>query len=139
MDRSQSSARGNNTSLIGRLSEKLKYKNENFTSKISLTLDDVNILLNELQVYQLELEMQNDELKTSYQTLDRERAKFVGLFDLAPVGYFILDYLGIVEEANQNGVDLLNIARQTILYKRFQSFISSQSWEDFYNFLHRMQ
>ena len=139
MDKSQSSARENNTLLIGRLSEKLKYKNENFSSKISLTIDDVNILLNELQVYQLELEMQNDELKTSYLTLDRERAKFVGLFDLAPVGYFILDYLGIVEEANQNGIDLLNIARQTILHQRFQSFISPQSWEDFYNFLHRMQ
>lgn len=139
MDRSQSSSREINTSLIGRLSEKLKHKNDNFTSKISLTLDDVNILLNELQVYQLELEMQNDELKTSYQTLDRERAKFVGLFDLAPVGYFILDYLGIVEEANQNGVDLLNVARHTVLHQRFQSFISPQSWEDFYNFLYRMQ
>ena len=139
MDRRQGSSRENSTSLIGRLSEKLKYKNENFSSKISLTLDDVNILLNELQVYQLELEMQNDELKTSYLTLDRERAKFVGLFDLAPVGYFILDYLGIVEEANQNGIDLLNIARHTVLQKRFQSFISPQSWEDFYNFLHRMQ
>ncbi|AMP99247.1 Putative signal transduction histidine kinase [Pedobacter cryoconitis] len=139
MDKSQSSATQNNTSLIWRLSEKLKYKNENFSSKISLTIDDVNILLNELQVYQLELEMQNDELKTSYLTLDQERAKFVGLFDLAPVGYFILDYLGVVEEANQNGIDLLNITRQTILYQRFQSFISPQSWEDFYNFLHRMQ
>lgn len=139
MDRSQSSSREINTSLIGRLSEKLKHKNDNFTSKISLTLDDVNILLNELQVYQLELEMQNDELKTSYLTLDRERAKFVGLFDLAPVGYFILDYLGVVEEANQNGIDLLNVARHTVLHQRFQSFISPQSWEDFYNFLYRMQ
>ncbi|MBB5644485.1 PAS domain-containing protein [Pedobacter cryoconitis] len=139
MDSSQSSSGEINTSLIGRLSEKLKYKNDNFSSKINLTLDDVNILLNELQVYQLELEMQNDELKTSYLTLDRERAKFVGLFDLAPVGYFILNYLGVVEEANQNGIDLLNVARQTVRHQRFQSFISPQSWEDFYNFLHRMQ
>jgi len=101
--------------------------------------DEINILLNELQVYQLELEMQNDELKASYATLDQERAKFVGLYDLAPVGYFILDYLGVVEEANQNGVDLLKMSKQTIIRRRFQSFIAPYSWQDFYNFLHRMQ
>lgn len=110
-----------------------------FHKNTTLSSDEINVLLNELQVYQLELEMQNDELKASYTTLDQERAKFVGLYDLAPVGYFILDYLGIVEEANQNGVDLLNMSKHTILHKRFQSFIAPQSWEDFYNFLHRMQ
>jgi signal transduction histidine kinase len=104
-----------------------------------LSKEEINILLNELQVYQLELEMQNDELKASYTTLDQERAKFVGLYDLAPVGYFILDYLGVVEEANQNGVDLLNMSKQTIIRRRFQSFIAPHSWQDFYNFLHRMQ
>lgn len=108
-------------------------------NNINLSPDQINVLLNELQVYQLELEMQNDELKTSYATLDQERAKFVGLYDLAPVGYFILDYLGIIEEANQNGVDLLSMSKHTIIQRRFQSFIAAQSWEDFYNFLHRMQ
>jgi signal transduction histidine kinase len=139
VDKSQSSRREDNISLISKISGKLKYRNEVFSDSANLTPDDINILLNELQVYQLELEMQNDELKTSYLTLDQERAKFVGLYNLAPVSYFILDYLGIVEEANENGVDLLNISRQTILHKRFQSFISPQSWDDFYNFLHRMQ
>ena len=139
MDKSQNSARGPQTSLINSLSGKLNYKNDIFSPPRQLTPDDINVLLNELQVYQLELEMQNDELKASYLTLDQERAKFVGLYDLAPVGYFILDYLGIVEEANQNGIDLLNISKQAILHRRFQSFISPKSWEDFYNFLHRMQ
>ncbi|MBB5634851.1 PAS domain S-box-containing protein [Pedobacter cryoconitis] len=137
MDKGQGSEQENSTSLTGKRSGKIKHKN--FSAKKNLTPDDVNILLNELQVYQLELERQNDELKNSYLILDQEKAKFVGLYNLAPVSYFILDYLGIVEEANQNGVDLLNISRQTILNKRFQSFISPQSWEDFYNFLHRMQ
>lgn len=125
---------------MNRTQRSLKNKNiDAFSSGASLSNEEINVLLNELQVYQLELEMQNDELKTSYETLDQERAKFVGLYDLAPVGYFILDYLGIVEEANQNGVDLLNVSKQTILRRRFQSFISPQSWEDFYAFLHKMQ
>lgn len=112
---------------------------KNVSAEVNLTADEINVLLNELQVYQLELEMQNDELKSSYSTLERERAKFVGLYDLAPVGYFILDYLGMVEEANQNGVDLLNSSKSAILYKRFQSFIAPKSWEQFYAFLHKMQ
>lgn len=116
-----------------------KEKNSPVSAHTNLSAEEINILLNELQVYQLELEMQNDELKASYATLDQERAKFVGLYDLAPVGYFILDYLGVVEEANQNGVDLLNMSKQTILRRRFQSFIAPHSWQDFYNFLHRMQ
>jgi len=128
-----------NKSFVKKTISRLNPKDRLLTNDTNLTTDEVNILLNELQVYQLELEMQNDELKASYQTLDRERSKFVGLYDLAPVGYFIMDYLGLVEEANQNGVDLLEVSKQTIIGRRFQSFIAPRSWEDFYNFLHRMQ
>ena len=101
--------------------------------------EDINLLLNELQVFQLKLEMQNEELKSSYQTLETERAKFAGLFDLAPVGYFILDYFGVVEEVNQAGVDLLNTSKNRIISKRFQSFIAVESYENFFSFLHKMQ
>lgn len=139
MNKSQRAFKGKARDLINENLNSPVHHNEKFPGNAALNTDEVNILLNELQVYQLELEMQNDELKASYATLDTERAKFVGLYDLAPVGYFILDYLGIVEEANQNGVDLLNMSKQTILRRRFQSFIAPQSWEDFYNFLHRMQ
>ncbi|TDQ11814.1 PAS domain S-box-containing protein [Pedobacter metabolipauper] len=97
------------------------------------------VLLGELQIFQLELEMQNDELSASHLMLENERARFAGFFDLAPVGYFILDHLGIVEEANQTGADLLCISKNDILYKRFQALIDSAAWEIFYTFLHRMQ
>jgi signal transduction histidine kinase len=124
---------------VNRLHQSARDKIKRNFADTNLSTEEVNILLNELQVYQLELEMQNDELKASYLALDREKAKFVGLYDLAPVGYFILDYLGVIDETNQNGVDLLKISKQTILRKRFQSFIAPRSWDDFYNFLHRMQ
>ncbi|WP_158799643.1 PAS domain-containing protein [Pedobacter sp. L105] len=139
MNKDQNSAKDKNSILVNKPAGRWLRHKESFPENTNLSADEINILLNELQVYQLELEMQNDELKASYLTIDQERAKFVGLYDLAPVGYFILDYLGIVEEANQNGVDLLNISKQTILRRRFQSFIAPPSWEDFYNFLHRMQ
>lgn len=138
MENNKKSGKSKITSFLKSYSSTLS-KSENSSGESNLSGEEINILMNELQVYQLELEMQNDELKASYLTLDEERAKFVGLYDLAPVGYFILDYLGVVEEANQNGVDLLNSSKKAILYKRFQSFIAPQSWENFYNFLRKMQ
>src|SRR5690606_26532789 len=52
--------------------------------------EDISALLNELNVYQFELEMQNDELKASYDALDAERVRFADLYDFAPVSYFIV-------------------------------------------------
>jgi PAS domain S-box-containing protein len=105
----------------------------------NITDHELGVLLSELQVFQLELEMQNEELTASHSLLENEKSRFAGFFNLAPVGYFILDHLGIVEEANQTGADLLNIPRQNILNQRFQSFIDPEAWEQFYHFLHKMQ
>lgn len=99
----------------------------------------VAALLGELQVAQLELEMQNDELSISAQMLETERSRFVSFFNLAPVGYFILDEFGQVIEANQVGTDLLRVSKRDILNKGFQIFIAPVDWENFYSFLHKMQ
>lgn len=104
-----------------------------------VTNKELSMLFGELEIFQLELEMQNDELSASYQLLETERSKFAGFFNMAPVGYFILDELGVVEEANQTGADLLKISKTEILSKRFQSFIRPEMWEHFYAFLHKMQ
>lgn len=107
--------------------------------KEGITDQELAELLGELEIFQLELEMQNDELSESYQLLESERAKFAGLFNLAPVGYFILDHIGIIEEANQTGSDLLGQVKTNLREKLFQSYISPNHWELFYSFLHKLQ
>lgn len=110
----------------------------------SLSLDkqishhELEVLLEELQIFQLELEMQNDELSNSYQMLELERTKFVDFFNLAPVGYFIVDHIGLVEEANQTGADMLDMQKSKIIGKKFQSFFAPQELEVFYGFVHQM-
>ena len=136
-DWNEYSKRGSSTS-IGKQAEKVLRKFD-ATADGSISREEVRVLLNELQVFRLELEMQNDELKVSYQSLDEERAKFVSLYDLAPVGYFILDYLGHITDVNERGIDLLRMPKESVVNKRFQSFIASESWEDFYSFLHKIQ
>jgi PAS domain S-box-containing protein len=105
----------------------------------NITDHEISVLLNELQIFQLELEMQNDELKASYQMLEAERAKLSGFFNQAPVGYFILDNLGLVEEANQTGADLLQVSKSDLLGVKFQNFIISDDFQAFYDFLYKIQ
>jgi PAS domain S-box-containing protein len=122
--------------LLSQRIESSKASSENAENNISG--HEISILLNELQIFQLELEMQNEELKVSFQMLEAERAKLAGFFNQAPVGYFILDSIGFVREANQTGADLLKISRSLLLRQRFQSFFTGQDLSEFSDFLDRI-
>lgn len=78
------------------------------------------------------------ELKSSNEDLEIQQIKFAGLYDLAPVGYFSLDSFGIIYEANSTGLLMLNITKSMILRQRFQSFISPEGIEVFYNLIKRI-
>lgn len=99
----------------------------------------IAILLGELQIAELKMELQNDELSLSAKLLKSEREKFAGFFNLAPFGYFILDQFGIVCEANQVGLALLNTTKNSLMAEKFQNFVVPEHWERFYSFLHLMQ
>jgi two-component sensor histidine kinase len=89
-------------------------------------------LLHELQVYQAELEIQNEELRRT----ERERAKlqhkYEDLYQHAPCGYVTLNNIGQLSRNNLKAAELLKLKDNDILVKSFQDYIRS-GWQDHFN------
>lgn len=98
----------------------------------------VRELFHELEVHQVELEMQNDELTIAHHETEAEKLKFKELFDLAPTGYFILDSVGIINDVNASGAQLLRRTTSNIRHQRFVNFVYGNDTTVFYALLKRM-
>jgi PAS domain S-box-containing protein len=94
--------------------------------------EDIQQLIHELQVHQIELEIQNDELRRAQLNLAEVRDKYVELYDFAPVGYFTLDKKGLVEEVNLTGANLLDVDRRSLINSSFTRFIAADFQDSFY-------
>jgi PAS domain S-box-containing protein len=118
-------------------SEKLNLKTDEILSYIQekshedLHDKDVEELINELQLYQAELEIQIEELKQTQNSLEESRRQYFELYNLAPVGYFTLTAMGIIEEVNLTGADMLGVNRRMLKGARMASFIHSSSRDQF--------
>jgi diguanylate cyclase (GGDEF)-like protein/PAS domain S-box-containing protein len=93
----------------------------------ALSPDEVRHTLHELQVHQIELDMQNEELRRAQVELNTVRARYYNLFDQAPVGYCTLSEPGIILESNLTVVRMLDVTRSELINQPFSRFIF---WED---------
>lgn len=86
---------------------------------------EVQKLLHELQVHQIELELQNDELRRSERTYQALYERYVELYDSSPSGYVILDADQFVTEANSTILGMLQVSRTDITTRRFEQYLES--------------
>ncbi|WP_313834280.1 PAS domain S-box protein [Candidatus Nitronereus thalassa] len=86
--------------------------------------EDIQTLIHELQVHQIELEMQNEELRRTQLELETARDRYSDLYDFAPVGFLTLDSTGTVLEANLTASHLLGTKRSFIIGSRLDRFFS---------------
>ena len=81
-------------------------------------------LVHELQVHQIELEMQNEELKRAKLETEDALAKYSDLYDFAPIGLFAIDLQGLIREVNLAGAALLGIERRNLMNRHFRLFVA---------------
>jgi two-component system cell cycle sensor histidine kinase/response regulator CckA len=101
----------------------------------NLSPEDMRRMLHELRVHQIELEMQNEELRRAQAELDAARARYFDLYDLAPVGYCTLSDKGLILEANLPAATLLGVARGVLVKQPMSQFVCEKDQDIYY--LHR--
>jgi PAS domain S-box-containing protein len=84
---------------------------------------DLKKLVQELGTHQIELEMQNEELRRAQSELEASRRKYADLHDFSPMGYFTFDKSGLVREVNHTGAEMLGMEKRLLIGKPFQSCI----------------
>jgi signal transduction histidine kinase len=99
---------------------------------------DLPRLVHELEVHQIELEMQNEELRRSRLELEDALRRYTELFDFAPIGYVVVDHDGVVSAINLAGAHMLGGERQTLAGSRFIGFVEPRHHTLFRTFLMRV-
>ena len=89
-------------------------------------------LIHELQVHQIELKMQNEELRRIQRELEETRDRYSHLYNFAPIGYFALNQKGLIDEANLTIASMLGLDRSALIGQPFTRFILKDDQDTFY-------
>jgi len=102
---------------------------------LDLSPEQVSNLVQELRTHQIQLELQNEELRMAQVDLAESRDRYSNLYDFAPVGYVTVSEKDLILEANLTLAVTLGVERGCLLKKPFTKFIVSED-QDIYH-LHR--
>jgi len=127
--------------LLGEHRDNIRKQAEAMLSKSGTDLKlmssaDIEALLFEFQVHQIELELQNEELKRAHQELSASRDGFVRIYNLSPVAFLTLNEQGIIQNANMAAAQLLGCSKEALVDKKLGKFIHPSDRDNYYFFLH---
>jgi chemotaxis family two-component system sensor kinase Cph1 len=93
---------------------------------------DIARLIHELRVHQIELKMQNDELRRIQAELEETKNLYVHLYDFAPTAYFSVNEQGVVTAANLTAAALLGRMRSALVGGMFSRLIRNEDQDIWY-------
>jgi PAS domain S-box-containing protein len=127
------------TDLRRKAEERLATVMSSFPEK---SVEDMQALVHDLHVHQIELTLQNEELRSTQAELEASRQnyadlyqKYANLYDVAPVGYCTLDESGCIQDINLTAATQLGIERAALLNTRLYQYILEEDRDTF--FLHQ--
>ena len=95
----------------------------------ALSPEEVQRLVHELEVHQIELEMQNRQLREAQEQLEASRDRYADLYDFAPLGYASLDAGGSIREINLTAAAMLGTERAGLIGKTLVRFVAEMDRE----------
>ena len=101
----------------------------------AMSPEDCVRLIHELRVHQVELEMQNEELRRVQTELDESLDQYADLYDFAPVGYLTLNKESRILATNQTAASLLGVDPVRLLNYHFGHFLAPADRQPFQGLL----
>ncbi len=123
---------GEISDLRGRAERRLQERFPAPEALLNLTGEEVKVLVHELQVYQIELEVQNEELRRAQTELEMLKDKYLDLYDFAPAGYVTVGETGLILEANLTACRLLGVERKSLINRPFSRFVCPEDQDKYY-------
>src|SRR3990167_4051820 len=103
-----------------------------------LTPEAMQQALHELRVHQIELEMQNEELRQAQARIEDAKERYFDLYDLAPIGYLTLSMQVSILQANLTSTHLLEVIRAELIKQPITGFIYRDDQDIFYQLRKRL-
>jgi PAS domain S-box-containing protein len=93
---------------------------------------EIQRLVHELHVHQIELEIQDEDLRCAQVELEASRARFVDLYDFAPVGYLTVSEAGLIVEANLTAATATGVSRSELVGRPLTRLILPEDQDIYY-------
>jgi len=94
-------------------------------------------IIHELRVHQIELEMQNEELRRSQEDLNASSSRYFDLYDLAPVGYMTFSENNLIQEINLTAASMLGVTRSSLIKKGISQILPETERDVFFRLLEK--
>ena len=104
----------------------------------ALSPEDLQRTVHELAVYQIELEVQNEDLRRAQARIAAAQERYLDLYERAPIGYCTVSEPGLIREANLTAARLLGLARGALIHQPISRFICREDQDVYYRFRQQM-
>lgn len=92
----------------------------------AMSAEEVQALVQELRIHQVELQLQNENLRATQEELSKARDRYFDLYELAPVGYLTLGEGSCIRSANLTAAEILGVERGKLIGMRLESLLASK-------------
>jgi PAS domain S-box-containing protein len=95
-------------------------------------------MIQEVEVHQIELDLQNEELRRTAEELEIARNEYFELYHKAPVGFVTLNKQGKIEQVNKAATDMLDSSKGVLLGQPFSNLIHPDYLNSYFDLFNKV-